>query len=173
MHLFYEMGKVFPEAYQPVVDLIPDEERNDLFSAYYRRIFEEGLDVQLHAARTFMRYDMACATHLPNPAAVEKVIQDDRLVLSITKAFFHYAKHDFFIEPNQILLRMQRISHLPAIIVHGRWDAIDLPVMAFSLYQSWKNSTLWMVTEGGHSAFDPAISTALAHATDLFAEQLK
>jgi proline iminopeptidase len=68
---------------------------------------------------------------------------------------------------------MQQITHLPSIIVHGRWDAITLPEMAYSLYQHWNNCKLWMVSQGGHSAYDPAIAAALATATDAFAEELK
>jgi proline iminopeptidase len=66
---------------------------------------------------------------------------------------------------------MHRISHLPAIIIHGRWDAMDLPETAYSLHKNWKNSTLWMIPEGGHSANDPAIAKALVTATDLFTEK--
>ena len=170
LHLFYGMGKMFPEAYEPFLKYIPEEERHDLFSAYYRRIFDPDPAIHLPAARVFMQFDMICSTHLPDRTAVEKVVQNDRLILSMTRAFFHFAKHDFFIEPNQVLANMHRISHLPAIIIHGRWDAVDLPEMAYLLYQNWECSQLWMVSQGGHSANDPAIAAALATATDAFAE---
>lgn len=172
LHLFYGMGKVFPEAYDQFLHYIPEDERSDLFLAYYRRVFDLDPEVHMPAARTFIRFNMTCATHLPNPTGVEKIVQNDRLVLSLTRAFFHYSKHEFFIEPNQILSRMKRLAHLPAIIVHGRWDAIDLPEMAYSLHKNWDNSKLWIVTEGGHSANDPAIAAALAKATDTLAQEV-
>lgn len=173
LHVLYGMGKIFPEAHEPYLNFIPEEERDDLLSAYYRRIFDPNPDIHMTAARVFMRFDTICSTHLPNPVALENVIQNDRLILSMTRAFFHYSKHGFFIEPNQILSRMKRIAHLPAIIIHGRWDAIDLPEMAYSLYQSWNNSKLWMITQGGHSANDPAIAAALGTATDIFAKEIE
>ncbi len=172
LHLLYGMGKIFPEAYEPVINHIPEEERHDLLAAYYRRVCDPDPEVHLPAARTFMRFDSICSTHLPNPAYLEKMMQNDKLVLSVAKAFFHYAKNGFFLEPNQILSRMQRIAHLPAIIVHGRWDAICLPEMAYSLYQSWNNSQLWMIPDGGHSPSDPSIAAALVTATDSFAEEI-
>jgi proline iminopeptidase len=173
LHVLYGMGKIFPEAYESYLNFIPAEERNDLLSAYYRRIFDLNPDIHMPAARTFMRFDIICSTHLPNPVTLEKVVQNDKLILSMTRAFFHYSKHGFFIEPNQILTQMKKITHLPAIIIHGRWDAIDLPEMAYSLHQNWNNSKLWMVTQGGHSANDPAIAAALGTATDIFAEEIK
>lgn len=171
LHVLYGIGKIFPEAYEPFFNFIPEEERHDLLSAYHRRIFAPNPSVHLPAARTFMRFITICSTHLPNPMGVEKVVQNDRLILSMTRAFLHYSKHRFFLEPNQILSRMEKIAHLPAIIIHGRWDAIDLPEMAYALYQHWRHSQLWIVTEGGHSANDPPISAALATATDLFMQK--
>lgn len=173
LHVLYGMGKIFPEAYEPFFHYIPEEERNDLLSAYYSRIFDPNPDVHMPAARTFIRFNMTGSTHLPNSTAVEQIVQNDKLILSMTRAFLYYAKHRFFIEPNQILSRMQSIAHLPAIIIHGRWDAIDLPEMAYSLYKNWNNSRLWIIPQGGHSANNPAIAAALATATDTFIRKIK
>ena len=173
LHLLYPMGKIFPEAYEPCLEHIPEEERGDLLSAYHRRLFDPDPNVQMRAAEAFMRFDTICTTHLPNPATLEQTMQNEKLVLGVTKAFFHYAKNRFFIEPNQILDQIGKIAHLPAIIVHGRWDAITLPEMAYLLHKSWNGSKLWMVPDGGHSSNDPAIAAALATATDLFKEEVK
>lgn len=169
LHLFYGMGKVFPEAYELVLNYIPPEERHDLLSAYHRRIMDPNPQVHMQAARTFMRFDIICSTHLPDPEAMEKFLQNDKYVLGITKAFVHYAKNRFFLEPNQILSHMDKIKHIPALLIHGRWDAICLPSMAYALHQTWDNSMIWIVSKGGHSANDPEIAAALAKATDFFA----
>jgi len=172
LHVIYGMGKVFPEAYESFLNYIPEEERHDLLSAYYKRIMDPNPEIHLAAARALMRFDTICSTHLPNLEALEKTLEDDRLIFSMTKAFLHYSIHRFFLEPNQILSHMHTMAHLPAVIIHGRWDAIDLPEMAYALHKNWANSTLWMITEGGHSANDPAIAKALATATDFFAERI-
>lgn len=173
LHVFYEVGKVFPEAYEPFLEYIPEEEQADLLSAYYKRIMDPDPQVHMEAARTFIRFATTCSTHLPNPEGVEKTIQNDKLILSMAKAFLHYSINDFFLKPNQILSQMDKVADLPAIIIHGRWDAMDPPEEAYSLHKSWTNSTLWMIPEGGHSAFDPAVAKALVEATDLFAEKLE
>lgn len=172
LHLFYSMGKAFPESYELVVNHIPEEERHDLLEAYSRRVFDPNPEVQLAAARTFMKFDFVASTHLPNPTLIEKMMQNDKLLLSVMKMFCHYAKNDFFLETNQILSRMQRIAHLPAILINGRWDAICQPNMAYSLHKNWSNSKLWIVPDGGHSTSDPSIAGALITATDLFAKEL-
>ncbi|MBA3817048.1 MAG: prolyl aminopeptidase [Parachlamydiaceae bacterium] len=172
LHLIYGMGKIFPEAYEPVVNHIPEEERHDLLSAYYRRVCDPDPNIHMPAARAFMRFDFICSTHLPNSEYVEKIMQNDKLVLGVAKAFFHFAKHNFFLEPNRIISRMQRISHLPAIIINGRWDAICPSEMAYSVHKNWSNSKLWIVSQGGHTANEQGIAAALSAATDIFADEI-
>lgn len=171
-HLFYDMGKIFPEAYDPFFHYIPKEERHDLISAYYQRVMDPDPEVHMAAARAFMKYDVICSTHLPNQESVEKIVSNNALTLSIARACLYYSFHHFFLEPNQILSNMQRIAHIPSIIIHGRWDASCLPEAAYHLHKNWKNSTLWMIPDGGHSASDPAITQALTKATDLFIAEL-
>lgn len=173
LHLLYGMGKIFPEAYELFLYHIPEEERDDLLSAYYKRVMDPNPEIHLPAAKAFMQYDSICSTHLPSKESVEEVIGNGALALSIARAFLYYSYHKFFLEPNQILSNMERIAHIPSIIVQGRWDAICLPEMAYILHKKWNNSVLWFVPDGGHSANDPTISQTLANAADLFMEQFK
>ena len=112
LHLFYGMGKVFPEAYEPFLNFIPLEERDDLISAYYKRFTDPNPEIRKTAAYLLLQYVFTCSTHLPNPALMEKLLQNDRLILSTATSFFHYLRNQFFIEPNQILSRMEKIAHL-------------------------------------------------------------
>jgi proline iminopeptidase len=172
LHLVYGMGKIFPEAYEAFIEFIPKEERGDLKKAYSRRIMNPDPKIHMPAAHAFMKFDLVCSTHVPNPEFINKQLSNNKAVMSMTKTFFHYANHDFFLKQNQVLSDLMKVSHLPAIIVHGRWDVITLPEMAYSLHRSWENSMLWMVPLGGHSTTESAIARALATATDRFADKL-
>lgn len=171
-HLFYGMGKVFPEAYDELLKHIPEEEHDDLITACYKRVMDSDPAVHLPTARIFMEYDSICATHLPNPEFVKVVNADDRVPVAVTRFFCHYAMNHFFLEDNQILDNMHEVEHIPAIIVHGRWDAICLPENAYLVHKHWSNSQLWMVPDGGHASGDPSIAAGLASATDYFVEEL-
>jgi len=170
-HIVYGMGKIFPEAYADVVEKIPQVERGDLIAAYYHRVIAEDPKIFHPAARAFLKYDMICSSLIPEPSKLEKALQNDQLVVGLARFFFHYAIHDFFIRENQILEEINKIQHLPAIIIQGRWDIICPSEMAYLLHKSWENSELWFVSQAGHSN-DPAIDAALATATDRFADKL-
>lgn len=166
------IGKIFPEAHQELVGFIPEEERGDLLEAYYKRVLDPDPSVHQPAANVFMKYDFVCSTFQPDPEGVRSLLAHQGLSLNMARTFLHYAHHRFFLMPNQILDRMDRIGHLPALIVQGRWDAICPPEMAYLLFQNWDNSMLWIVTKGGHSSGERPYTSSLVLATDLFADKL-
>ena len=171
--IMYGMGKIFPEAYDELLTHFTEEEKKDLLGTCYRRSMDPDPAVHLPIIRAFIKYDLICSTHLPNPTLIQKIMENNELALSCARAYFYYTKNNYFLRPNQILSEMKKISHLPAIIVQGRWDAICLPDMAYQLYKRWeKNCDLWIMTKGGHSANDPGIAPGLVEATTVFAQQL-
>ena len=84
----------------------------------------------------------------------------------------HYFVNQAFLEPNQLLRDMDRIAHLPGIIVHGRYDVICPLDNAWALQQAWPNSELQIIRDAGHSAGEPGIIDALVRATDGMARRL-
>lgn len=164
-HVFYGMKATFPEAWEEMVQAIFEEEREDLISAFHHRVMDPNPEAHLPAAHAFMRYDTICGSLLPNPEAVQTLALDDKLTLNVARAFIHYSVHRFFFTENQLLNAIDKISHLPAIIVHGRYDTICLPQTSYELHAAWKNSKLWFVT-AGHFSDEPSISRGLREALD-------
>ena len=169
---FTVWGKFFLRPYQIFLDAIPEEEHGDLLSAYYQRIMDPNPDIHMPVARAFTEYDMICARHLPDPKAIQKIVNDDTKALCLIRAFTYYSYNKFFLEPNQVLSNLNKINHLPAIIVHGRWDAICFPDSAYTLNKNWANSELWFVVDGGHSSEEKEIGASLATATDKIFQML-
>jgi proline iminopeptidase len=76
--------------------------------------------------------------------------------------------HGGFLEPDQLLRDVGRISHLPAVIVQGRYDVICPPLSAYRLHQAWVGSRLRMIPDAGHGALEAGIARALVAATEQF-----
>ncbi|MCH9633224.1 MAG: Proline iminopeptidase [Chlamydiae bacterium] len=171
-HLIYGMKQFYPEVWQEFANFIPEDERSDLVDAYYRRVMDPNPDIHISAARAFMKYDLHCATLTPNNLKLNEALENDILVLGVARAFFHYATHNFFLEENQLLKNMDKIKHLPATIVHGRYDLICEPQCAFALHQAWPNSQLYFTENSGHSVDEKATAEALTSTMDLLKLQL-
>lgn len=99
-------------------------------------------------------------------------MKNDHYVLSVIRAVLHYGINNLFIDSNQVLLHMNRISHLPAIIIHGAMD-INCPVeQAILLHENWENSNLIIVENVDHSSKEAAMVSAVVAATKNFQEIL-
>ena len=66
---------------------------------------------------------------------------------------------------------MDRIAHIPGVIVQGRYDMICPPQAAYSIAQVWPASELKMVRNAGHTLSEPGITAELVSAMDRIAAQ--
>ena len=67
---------------------------------------------------------------------------------------------------------MSRISHIPGVIVQGRYDMICPPVSAWRLNELWPAGRLKMVRNAGHALSEPGISAELVREMNALAEEL-
>jgi proline iminopeptidase len=164
------MKSFFPEAHAAFVAQVPHPEGGSLLQAYAARLFSDDRPATLRAARSWSMYEGRCAFLRPNSEAVEE-LGADALSLSIARLEAHYFLHAGFLEEGQLLAHIERISHLPAVIVQGRYDIICPPTSAYQLHQAWPNSRLVMVADAGHSASEPGTTAALVAATETWRER--
>ena len=66
---------------------------------------------------------------------------------------------------------MERIAHIPGVIVQGRYDMICPPVSAWSLAQRWPAAELKLIRNAGHALSEPGISAELVRVMDRIAEE--
>jgi proline iminopeptidase len=67
---------------------------------------------------------------------------------------------------------MNRIAHIPADIVQGRYDMVCPPVSAFDLTHAWPSARLTVIPDAGHSALEPGVRRALIAAVERLRERL-
>ena len=68
----------------------------------------------------------------------------------------------------QLLDDVQRIRHIPATIVQGRYDIVCPATSAWDLHRVWPEAEFRMVPDAGHSAFEPGNIHELVSATDRY-----
>ena len=162
-----DMGRFFPEAYDRFIRPIPPSERDNLLAAYYQRLTSPSKTIACQAARSWAAYENSCATL----AAVSRDAGDSALSLALLEA--HYFTHDCFLPENHIMDNLNRLNHLPAIVVQGRHDVICPPFTAYRLVEAWgRQAQLRMVDDAGHSAFESGIVGRLMRGLDEVAQQL-
>lgn len=167
---FYQSGahRLFPEAWQPYRDHIPEAERGDFIAAYHARLTSDDEQVRLAAARTWSVWEGATSTLVPEPASID-TFEDAHFALSFARIENHYFTNKGFFEVDDQLLRdAHRIRHIPGVIVHGRYDVVCPVQNAWDLHQAWPEARLVITPQSGHSAFEAENAAALVAATDAF-----
>jgi proline iminopeptidase len=165
------LAAVFPEAHAAFAGYIPPEERTDLLGAYLRRLTHPDSSVHMPAARAWSVYEGSCSTLLPSPDTVASFAQD-RTALGLARIEAHYFAHDLFLPEGGLLAHMDRIAHVPADIVQGRYDMVCPPVSAFDLAAAWPSARLTIIPDAGHSALEPGVRRALIAAVERFRDRL-
>ncbi|WP_263259277.1 MULTISPECIES: prolyl aminopeptidase [Pseudomonas] len=171
LHWFYQEGasRLFPDFWQDYLHPIAEEERGNLIQAYYRRLTGPDELAQMSAARAWSCWEGRTVTLRPNPDVLEKFSEH---ALAIARIECHYFINAAFLEPDQLLRDMPRIAHIPAVIVHGRYDMVCPLDNAWALHHAWPGSELQIIRDAGHAASEPGICDALVRATDQIAREL-
>ena len=167
---FYQDGAsyIFPDLWKDYQSIIPPEERKDMVGAYYRRLISEDANVQLQAARAWARWE-ACTSNLNSNAKVIDFFSQDEVALSLARIECHYFVNHVFLKNKPLLNRTDRLSNIPGVIVHGRYDVVCPIEQAWLLHQHWQKAELHIVAEAGHSAFEHGIIDRLVRSTDAMA----
>lgn len=168
---FYQEGAsyLFPDAWEEYVKPIPPAERHDLISAYYKRLTSPERHVRLEAARAWSIWEASTSRLFPDPDLKQK-FGESQFADAFARIECHYfINKGFFEQEDQLLLNVNRIRHIPAAIVQGRYDVVCPLISAWDLHRLWPEAEFTVIPDAGHSMSEPGIRSALIEATDKFA----
>ena len=162
---------VFPEYWPEFQDFVPEGQRHDLVAAYRHLMRPDNPNraEMLAAASAWAKWESHIIHLAHNQEAVDEY-NDGEAALAIARIENHYFTHRCWLDNERALLQnMDKIRHIPTIIVQGRYDMCTPVQAAFDVKQAFPEAELRIV-QAGHSAFEPAIAQALLDATERFSE---
>jgi proline iminopeptidase len=164
-------GAQFPEGWEAFINPIPPEERGDMVGAYYKRLTSPDRKVMIAAAKIWSAWEGSTIHLQPDPRTVAS-FKKPQYAAAFARIECHYfLNRGFMRSDNQLLEDIGRIRHIPAVIVHGRYDVLCPAKIAWELHRAWPRAQLRIVPDAGHSAFEPGITHELVSATDRFASE--
>ncbi|MCW2939508.1 MAG: proline iminopeptidase [Actinomycetia bacterium] len=168
---YYREGasRIFPDLWEDFVSQIPQGERHDLIGAYDRRLSDPDLSVRVRAARAWARWEGSTVTLLPDSGWSSAFGAPDRSLVAFARIENHYFRHAGFLSEGQLIAGVDRIRHLPCVIVQGRYDICTPPITAWDLHRAWPEAEFHLVDGAGHAYTEPGILHHLVQATDQFA----
>jgi proline iminopeptidase len=169
---FYQGGcsALFPDAWEDYLAPIPKEERGDMVRAYYKRLTSADAAVRSEAARAWSVWEGRTSCLMPNEQLVSRMA-GDAFAEAFARIECHYFINDGFLAGTEALLaNVDKIRHIPTVIVQGRYDVVCPMESAWALHRAFPEAQLRIVQDAGHSAFEPGILSELVNATDAFAK---
>ncbi|KAF9264309.1 proline iminopeptidase [Marasmius fiardii PR-910] len=163
---------IFPEAWSDYVSIIPEPERVDMMRAYHRLLHSSDKETRLRAARSWTRWESTLSKVRRDPCAFELGPDEDVYAKAVIET--HYFMHNGWLREDQLLGKeeIDKIRHIPTVVVQGRYDMLCPPTTAWKLKKVWPEIELHIVPDAGHSSSEPGIEKLLVEATDKFAEIL-
>jgi proline iminopeptidase len=168
---FYQHGtsELFPDAWEQYLAPIPPDERGDLIRAYHRRLIGDDVVAQREAARAWSVWEARTSFLLPKDDHVMHAA-GDAFSLAFARIESHYFVNGGFLrDERQLLDEVDKIRHIPAVIVQGRYDVVCPARSAWDLHRRWPEADLRIVEDAGHSAYEPGMLHELVCATERFA----
>lgn len=169
---FYQEGAswLFPDAWEHYLAPIPEVERGDLMTAYYRRLTDADPQVRSEAAKAWSIWEGSTSFLFQDLAHIASV-GGDEFADAFARIECHYFVHGgFFRCEDQLLQDIDKIRHIPAVIVQGRYDVVCPLRSAWDLHRAWPEADLRIVADAGHSALEPGNMHELVCATDRFGQ---
>lgn len=160
-HYYQGVRSFFPEAFDrfqgefdaPVSpELVADKVRSE----------QPGSRARYSQAWT--RYELKIAELEVSDREVANILRTpalSRLIYSLALYENHYLANGCFLAENQLFDQADKISHIPAYLVNGRYDMICPPITAYRLHQKLPQSELFIIEGAGHSMSEEGIMKAL------------
>ncbi|XP_072966692.1 proline iminopeptidase [Typha angustifolia] len=167
---FYEGGAaaIFPDAWEPFRDFIPEDERNNFIVAYSKRLNSPDIGVQVQAAKIWTTWEMMTAHLIHNEENIKRG-EDDNFSLAFARIENHYFLNKGFLPSDSYLLdNVDKIRHIKTVIVQGRYDVCCPMMSAWDLHKAWPEAELKVVPDAGHSANEIGIAAELVAANERF-----
>ena len=140
-----------------------------MLSAYHRRLTSDTESVRLEAARAWSIWEGSTSKLFPDQQLIDHS-GEAHFALALARIECHYFMNNCFFETDNYLIEnVNKIRHIPAVIVQGRYDVVCPITSAWNLHRSWREAELNIIPDAGHSAMEPGISSALVAATDRLA----
>ena len=167
LNWFYQKGasEIFPEEFDLYQSVIPENEKENLIKAFYKRLTSEDRSERAKAAYAWTRWEMSTSYLIPKEFSLKKATNDN-FSDSFARIECHYFINNIFLEDNYILNNITKIKDIPVSIVQGRYDIVCPMRSAWDLKRTLPSSKLFVIDNAGHSMKEIGITNKLIELTN-------
>lgn len=169
---FYQDGtsNIYPDAWEAYLEPIPEDERHDLVAAYYKRLTSNDDSVRIEAAKAWSIWEASTSKLIQSEESIH-AFEDAKVAEAFARIECHYFTNRGFFDTDEWLLEnVDKIRHIPTVIVQGRYDVVCPMISAWELHRAFPEADFEIVQDAGHSMTEKGIAAKLVEYTDKFSE---
>jgi len=157
------IGRVFPrewDAFAAASGRLPGQR---LLDAYLQRLTDPDPTVRSAAALAWCTWE---DTHVSLDPTFQPWLarQEPQFRELFALQVVHSWSHDAFLGEQGVLDCLGKVTHLPAVLIHGRLDVSGPLVTAWELHKRWPGSRLVVIDHEGHGGKDLSAAVGRAYA---------
>lgn len=167
---YYNGGaaNIAPEWWRSFEAPLPEGFTGDRIAKFHELLFDPDPAVHLPAGLAWTTWEAATSTLEFSAQHVEE-FSDPQFAVAFARIENHYFFNAGWLREGQLIDEVDRIRHIPAVIVQGRYDLPCPITTADALHCAWPEAD-YRVVLAGHAAGEPEIAAELVAATDRFAD---
>ncbi|MBT5956088.1 MAG: prolyl aminopeptidase [Candidatus Marinimicrobia bacterium] len=169
---FYQEGAsyIYPDAWEYFLAPIPENERGDLVTAYYKRLTSSNDTVRIEAAKAWSIWEASTSKLFKSEKSLH-TFENAMVAEAFARIECHYfTKGGFFDTDEWLLENVDKIRHIPTVIVQGRYDVVCPMISAWDLHRKFPEADFHVVQDAGHSMTEEGIAEKLVEYTDKFSD---
>ena len=167
---FYQEGanNIFPDRWESFLEPIPVEKRDNLMQAYYEILTGDDHSKKIEAAKAWSTWEGSTVRLMQDENFISD-FSDEKFAEAFARIECHYFMNNcWFNSNNHLIENVDKIRHIPGVIIHGRYDIICPVVQAWDLHQAWPEADLHIIPDAGHSIFEEGIKDKILEYTEKF-----
>ena len=167
---FYQEGanNIFPDRWESFLAPIPVKKRDNLMQAYYEILTGDDHSKKIEAAKAWSTWEGSTVRLMQDENFISD-FSDEKFAEAFARIECHYFMNNcWFNSNNHLIENVDKIRHIPGVIIHGRYDIICPVVQAWDLHQVWPEADLHIIPDAGHSIFEEGIKDKILEYTEKF-----
>lgn len=163
---FYKKGasRIFPDHWEQYEKPLSLEERKNPLKSYYKILSGPPSAKRLEAAKAWSMWEGATSKLIPDETLITDFSNDDFATAFARIECHYFINQGFFKDADELLKGVQKIRHIPAVIVHGRYDVVCPIESAWELHKRWPEAEFKIVSDAGHSLSEKGIQSYMLQA---------
>lgn len=164
-------AKFFPEYYQDFIDVLPKAYKTNPLAGYQQLLASDNELAVAAASKAWFVWEERLSS-IEHHHIDKSHISDPHQATCMAAISVHFFTQFSETSTNYLLEQLHRIAHLPAILIHGRYDMVCQLDIAYQIAQRWQNAQLQILPCAGHSGFESQTIDAFCKAADTMANFL-